>query len=287
MPFSETEKLICKYNENPSAKLPNSGDIGANKVSLSNNIVFRNDIEMFIFNEDLVIESFTKEYKKNNKNNIYFFGCNFETYKFNYNRRLNEFLEKSPDSIEPEFIISELGLLKKSFDFPFVDSNIRSNIMSSMRRRDEFLLDRLDVLGYEYVGKNFLNYDDDDDENEPEYFKMYHVQRKSDFMKTIVEQPELSHAVDFGDSKCTEKIIWIYLLGELDRLRKDNPFNTSTNKLASAISGMIGEPVVTIQSYINPIFSDKSDQKNNPLRNIEKVEIVRQKLISLGFKPIK
>jgi len=101
------------------------------------------------------------------------------------------------------------------------------------------------------------------------------------------KETELLNIIDFGESKGTEKIIMLYLLGILDELRKVSPFNTSTNLLATVISSITNEKVETIQSYLNPIFSAGVSQKNNPLMNIEKVDIVRQKLISLGFKPIK
>jgi hypothetical protein len=93
--------------------------------------------------------------------------------------------------------------------------------------------------------------------------------------------------IDFSDSKGTEKIIMLHKLGVLDFLRTKEPFNLSINSLATALSGITGIDTKTIQSYINPIYSNSTNQKNNPLNSIKTVDKVEQKLISIGFKPFK
>jgi hypothetical protein len=94
-----------------------------------------------------------------------------------------------------------------------------------------------------------------------------------------------SEIVDFSDSKATEKIIMLEKLGLIDFLRTKEPFNISTNKLATAISGITGINTSTVQSYINPMISKNTNQKNNPLNSTKTVGKVDQKLISIGFKP--
>ena len=180
MLFEKTEKLIIKYNTNPSAVLPKIGDIS------SNNISDKNKIKMWCLHAEQVKDTHKEEYEWSNKNGHFFFGCKSKTYIHTYDRRLNEYIEKSEDSIEPEFIFSELGLFNKKFDFPFVDSETRSKIHRSMWRRDEFLLDRLDDLGYEYVYDTFAG-----DEIEPDSFKMYRLQRKSDYKRSHYIKPKI------------------------------------------------------------------------------------------------
>lgn len=89
--------------------------------------------------------------------------------------------------------------------------------------------------------------------------------------------------LDFSDNKGTEKIIMLHKLGVIDFLRNKEPFNTNTNALASVLSGITGEKQSTLQSYINPIINKNNDQKNNPLINVKKLNLVEQKLISIGF----
>ena len=93
--------------------------------------------------------------------------------------------------------------------------------------------------------------------------------------------------IDLSDSNGAEKIIMLYKLGVLDFLKSQAPFNASTNSLASAISGITGLKLTTVQSYINPIYSEKVDQKNNPLESKKALEKVENKLLKVGFKPLK
>ena len=93
--------------------------------------------------------------------------------------------------------------------------------------------------------------------------------------------------MDFSDSKGTEKIVMLQQLGVLDFLRTQQPFIQSTNKLAEAISGFIGEKSETVQSYINPMINPTTSQKNNPMTKEKVVSKVNQKLITIGFNPPK
>jgi len=93
--------------------------------------------------------------------------------------------------------------------------------------------------------------------------------------------------IDLSDSDGTEKIIMLYKMGIFDFLKKQEPFNTSKNSLANAISGITGMEEKTVQSYINPIDNPKTVQKNNPLTHTKTVKKVIQKLNSLGYIPIK
>ncbi len=98
---------------------------------------------------------------------------------------------------------------------------------------------------------------------------------------------ENEKTIDFSDSKGTEKIIMLNQLGILDFLKEKQPFDLSTNALASALSGVTGIDPGTLQSYINPINNPKVNQKNNPLKKEKSVTKINQKLISIGFNPPK
>lgn len=105
--------------------------------------------------------------------------------------------------------------------------------------------------------------------------------------KYFENKEEKETNIDLSDTKGTEKIIILYKMGVFDFLRNQEPFNRSTNLLASAISGITGIDAKTIQSYINPIDNPKTEQKNNPLNSSKTVNKVIQKLNSLGYIPIK
>ena len=91
-------------------------------------------------------------------------------------------------------------------------------------------------------------------------------------------------AIDLSDSKGTEKIIMLEKLGVLKFLKSKEPFNLSTNVLASAISGFTGIKAQTVQSYINPMQNPSVNQKNNPLESEKTIKKVTQKLKNIGFK---
>ncbi len=91
--------------------------------------------------------------------------------------------------------------------------------------------------------------------------------------------------IDLSNTKGTEKIIYLHQLGIIDFLREKEPFNYSTNALATAISAITGISQGTAQSYLNPISNPGAGQDNNPLNSTKKVEGIKQTLINLGFKP--
>jgi len=112
--------------------------------------------------------------------------------------------------------------------------------------------------------------------------KLYH-----DIMNEDTIEIE-KNTIDLSDVKGTEKIIFLYKMGVFDFLKEQEPFKSSKNLLASAISGITGIDVKTVQSYINPIDNPtRVEQKNNPLNSTKTVDKVIQKLNSIGYIPIK
>jgi hypothetical protein len=92
-----------------------------------------------------------------------------------------------------------------------------------------------------------------------------------------------SEPLDLSDTLGNEKIVYVHKLGLIDFLIKKQPFNTSVNSLAIALSAVTGEKTTTIQSYLNPILKKETAQKNNPLNNKKLVERVEKQLIRIGF----
>jgi len=109
------------------------------------------------------------------------------------------------------------------------------------------------------------------------------LEKTENDITSFSEEPLL----DLSETIGTEKIIFLHKLGILDHLREKHPFNTSNNSLATILSAITGEDVKTLQSYINPIYSPDTIQKNNPLNKPKKVKKVNDKLINIGFHPDK
>ena len=103
--------------------------------------------------------------------------------------------------------------------------------------------------------------------------------------KLQIKLDRLPKESDFSAPKGTEKIIMLHQLGILDFLKEKEPFNLSTNALASVISGITGEKREVMQSYLNPIFSKNVSQKNNPLKTESTVKKIKHKLILVGYNP--
>ncbi len=91
--------------------------------------------------------------------------------------------------------------------------------------------------------------------------------------------------IDLSNTNAKEKIIYLHELGVLDFLRDKQPFISSINKLASVLSAITGEKSGTLQSYLNPMYSKDVSDKNNPLNNKKKVDVIVSQLIKIGFTP--
>ena len=99
----------------------------------------------------------------------------------------------------------------------------------------------------------------------------------------VLNSQDSHKLVDLGHVRATKKVIFFHLLGVLNFLKTKQPFQSSTNALASVIGEIMGENPATIQSYINPILNPEADQKNNPMMRERSVKEVKLKLQDLGF----
>lgn len=212
-------------------------------------------------------DTFIKDYKKLVELKKYFFGCPHDIYVSTYPSRLNDFTTKLPEAKEIDFLSLELekGILVSIYE---VFGDIERQIYYSLKNRLDFLQTKANELGFELKVK-------DKTCNKYSLKRIKHKNKKSKSQK----QP----LMDFSDSKGTEKIVMLQQLGVLDFLKTQQPFIHSTNKLAEAISGFIGEKPETVQSYINPIINPTTSQRNNPMTKKKVVLKVNQKLVSIGF----
>ena len=106
--------------------------------------------------------------------------------------------------------------------------------------------------------------------------------KKTDEINTatnVLPEPDL---IDFSDGIDTKtKLAILYELGIFDYLRENAYPINSANKIASLLSAVLGGEAKTLQTYINPIISPDTDQRNAP-KKIHK-EKARQILQALGY----
>ncbi len=213
--------------------------------------------------------SFKDEYNEFVDEGQYFIGCPFSIYKTTYCKRLENFINDNIKDLldESHFVKTELRDTLEYNVNSLLGSEISAQLKKSILRRQEFLIDRLESLGF-----IFRVLKDD-------YGKIKSVSKKG--TKTVIEQEP---ALDLSDTSLAEKIIYLKLLGVYDFLASKKPFNMSKNALATVISAITSEKATSIQSAINPIDNPSTSQKNNPLQNDKKVLAIKLKLDDLGFK---
>eukprot|EP01038_Epipyxis_sp_PR26KG_P018315 gene18315-25784_t len=85
--------------------------------------------------------------------------------------------------------------------------------------------------------------------------------------KEHISVKEKEEPIDMSDTSITSKIIYLEKLGIISFLRKQEPFSTSVNSMATAISAITGGKSTTIQSMLNPMLSTEVDGKNNPMNS--------------------
>jgi len=123
--------------------------------------------------------------------------------------------------------------------------------------------------------------------NKIKYLITLKERNKFDDIEIGKSEPEIF--LDYSDNSQAERIVFLYELGILKYL-EDKMINElhrfSANKLAEIISTFTGIDQKTAQSYLNPIYSTRVIQDNNPLtkKNLEKV---KNKLKDIGFKTSK
>lgn len=216
---------------------------------------------------DEIAETFDQEYKKYNGLNIYFLGCSSGVYESTFLERMTSYLKLNEDSSELTFIYDELKLNYLYNIADYISEPAKKIIERSMHIQRLFLESRLSHIGYKAV-----------------YDINYRVKPNSSFVLRFEKLQSESKIVDNAEMfKVTEKVLFLYELGVLDFLRTKSPFNTSINRLADVLHRILEERQTTLQSYLNPMYSDNTYQDNNPLNKRKAVEKVRIALAEIGF----
>ena len=213
----------------------------------------------------------------------------YQHLQYLYEKDLKKFLSKNLGTNEIDFLNYRIKSIKDKINYleNIDDKEIRDELMILYNRK--FYNPIIGKPATKNEIETFLNKETDSyRRNIPERIKKL---KEKTFNFTIKIQRIISNKdiegddsiLNLSDTKGTEKIIMLKKLGVFDFLKTKEPFNLSTNSLASAISGITGIDVTTVQSYINPIDNPNVSQKNNPLKTNKTVSIVDKKLSSIGF----
>ena len=226
-------------------------------------------------NREFLVEYFIREFKKAEKENytanVFYKGC-----------------FRSLDEIKSN-LASQFHERKK--ELSWIISDIKSKLKEGSK--DETLNEKLSSVKDELENLKQSNfYTSVQFAEHPRLAMQFNIETVNYIESAIKDAHsqfnEVIHdeiLIDLSLNKGTEKVIMLYKLGILDFLKKQEPFNTSTNSLATVLSGITGVDTKTLQSYLNPIFSDGVSQKNNPLKNDKNVQKITQTLIEIGFSP--
>jgi hypothetical protein len=66
--------------------------------------------------------------------------------------------------------------------------------------------------------------------------------------------------------------------------RSQRPFSTSVMIMTKVLSAVTGDRPTTIQPLLNRLLSKDVANKNNPLISFKTVNIIENKLLSIGFE---
>jgi hypothetical protein len=185
------------------------------------------------------------------------------------------------------FLIS-LDLLKSYYE-EYIESNTENIIYDDLV--ENFVKDFKEKEGHLcYHFYEFFDFENEESRNTTKeviisFFIIIRIKR-------LLQNPLLSshdNEIKFKNfvieyPKGTEKIVMLHKLGVLEFLRNKEPFNTTTNALASVVATITGIKQISVYPMLQTIFTPSNIQKNNPLNSIKTVTKVEQTLTSIGFK---
>ena len=198
------------------------------------------------------------------------------------------------DEFEKGCLIAIDNLKEHTYLNAFIEKNRLNDYRNEIKHRKELNSDEIKTL-IEKISKEIEEFDIDNYLSPLSYFEKSLKGKISNNDSLIIEmffddinfesdkknnEPE---AIDLSDTSTTEKIIYLKKLGVLDFLKDQQPFLSSTNKLATVLSAITGAKPTTIQSMINPIFSKNIENKNNPLNSVKTVKKVEHRLIDIDY----
>jgi hypothetical protein len=117
------------------------------------------------------------------------------------------------------------------------------------------------------------------------FIEWYYLKIKNLKGYDIELQTQEPEPLDLSDTSAVEKIIYLNELGIIDFLRTKPEFIGSTNLMATVLSAITGEKLITLQPSLNPLVNNYTYAKNYPYKSKKTVNRVRQTLIDNNIKP--
>lgn len=109
--------------------------------------------------------------------------------------------------------------------------------------------------------------------------------KKSELETQIPETVSESEPLDLSNTSAVEKIIYLNELGIIDFLRTKPEFMLSANLMATFLSAITDEKAATLQTSINRLINNDTDDKNHPYKTKGTVNKIRQTFIDKNIKP--
>lgn len=94
-------------------------------------------------------KAFEDEVDELEEGNIYYFGCSFKVYEYNYEARKQDFLKEFEDASDIDFIEEELerGVFELPYDKKYIQKNLEKKLRFGLKRRYQFLEEKAGELG--------------------------------------------------------------------------------------------------------------------------------------------
>jgi hypothetical protein len=205
---SEYHKIYNKYKEDYQARTAH--------YNIDDDLQFEHDYVLHNWSDDILNklkDLLKKDIERCNKENVFFRGCNFSNYEFNYKTRLNKYLKDFDDSSEIDFILEELNYYQISLIYQ--DDSLDASSKLSLIN-----FDNKDYLSFVIDAISFKQ------------FKMS-VTKVISFLNNKLNAPLLNTKYFFEkdsyyDCKFTEFQDWVTnILNTVDPVDWDNAFSNS------------------------------------------------------------
>ncbi len=219
----------------------------------------------------------TKYCDLSNKLNHYWLHCSYRTYKATIEERLKEYQNKYVDAEPIDFYKEELSIITAP-----VSMDTLYGFAPDMRFR---INEQSSLIGRHYLGNKIAR-----DFNLAYEKKTKFLREKIDKIKNppikhtkpAKEETPIQVDTDLVLTAMNQKIILLYRLGVIDSLKEKYTY-LSLHQIAGLIGKFTGLKQNTVYGWIQPIYNENNEQKNNPLNSDKGTKIIETYLKELGI----
>ena len=198
------------------------------------------------------------------KDNYMWEYCPLSVYKMNYEVLKNTYLKNYTDAKEIDFISDELNKLKTN-EYFFRGIALNKVLYSEAIKKIEFSQKRKIEFLEKLIGNN------ENTETPPTI---------AESKQTTMEQEHDTYEIDF--ETIADKILSLYELGVIDKLREHHSFLSSIHKLAEYLAPITGIGKKSIYPVLNALLQENRNNKNYPKKD-KRLKKIHDKLINFGI----